>query len=55
MKATKLFTLLLLVSLVQLGFSQTKLYLGFDANCMDRYEYHYNNNPTGNAHIAYHR
>ncbi len=54
MKATKLFILLLLVSICQLGFSQTKLYLGFDANCMDRYEYHYNNNPTGNAHIAYH-
>lgn len=46
--------LLLLISLCQVGFSQVKLYLGFDANCMDRYEYHYNNNPTGNAHIAYH-
>ena len=33
---------------------QTKYYLGYDANCMDRYEYHYTSNPTGNAHVTYH-
>jgi len=49
-------TLLFLTFVVSAGVlnGQTKYYLGYDANCMDRYEYHYTSNPTGNAHVAYH-
>lgn len=49
-------TLLLLALFASVGTlsGQTKYYLGYDANCMDRYEYHYTSNPTGNAHVAYH-
>ena len=54
MKASKILFLLLCLGLCNTSFSQTKVYLGYDANCMDRYEYHYNNNPTGNSHVAYH-
>ena len=54
MKASKFLFLFLCLGLCNVSIAQTKVYLGYDANCMDRYEYHYNSNPTGNAHIAYH-
>ena len=54
MKAFKLLLFLLIILGTNSVNGQTKYYLGYDANCMDRYEYHYTSNPTGNAHIAYH-
>lgn len=54
MKAFKLLMFLLVILGTNSVNGQTKYYLGYDANCMDRYEYHYTSNPTGNAHIAYH-
>ncbi len=54
MKAFKLLLFLLVILGTNSVNGQTKYYLGYDANCMDRYEYHYTSNPTGNAHVAYH-
>ena len=54
MKAFKLLMFLLVILGTNSVNGQTKYYLGYDANCMDRYEYHYTSNPTGNAHVAYH-
>lgn len=54
MKAFKLLMFLLVIFGTNSVNGQTKYYLGYDANCMDRYEYHYTSNPTGNAHVAYH-
>ena len=54
MKAFKLLMFLIIGFGTNSLNGQTKYYLGYDANCMDRYEYHYTSNPTGNAHVAYH-
>ncbi|MFK7807201.1 MAG: LysM peptidoglycan-binding domain-containing protein [Saprospiraceae bacterium] len=53
MRLTKLFGFLCCLAISQTAFAD-RIYLEYNSACMDIYEYHFNGNTSGKAHMVYH-